>query len=248
MQNDSLLVLQDVNLSFVNVERAILQNINYQLFRQDFVIVLGSNGSGKSSLIKVIKQQYPLSSGNLIFQGNLISQFDGNMQQEIILLSQIMQESLFFELTVLENCILWDMQTKKLASEKSSRSKKFFQQYLLDFNQKLADKIDTQTKKLSGGEKQALILGLCLLRKPKLLLLDEHTSALDPKTAEKIIMLTARLINQHKLTCMMTTHNLEHAIKYGNKLISLKDGCINYQVAGKEKQSLSTMALLQHCY
>ena len=243
MNTNSIVSLQRVGLTLPGVERPILENISLQVNEGDFMILLGGNGSGKSSLINLINGRYSANEGIVNFSPNC------QPKQSIITLTQNMKDALFLELTVLENCIL--RKTNFVTSffkRISNTERTFFKDYLSDFNKDLVFKLDTKVKHLSGGQKQALLLAMCVLNKPKLLLLDEHTSALDPKSSDKIIQLTQQVVLKNNITCIMTTHNLDYALSVGNSLVSLKEGGIFYSVAGKIKENLCRTQLLELCY
>jgi putative ABC transport system ATP-binding protein len=135
-----------------------------------------------------------------------------------------------------------------LFSFKEKQDREFFADYLLAYNPNLSSKLDQTIDKLSGGEKQALALALTVLHPPKFLLLDEHTSALDPKSAEQLMSLTDAIIKKHKITCILTTHDLAIAEQYGNRLIALRNGKIYRCIEVDEKKILSQQELFATCY
>ena len=133
-------------------------------------------------------------------------------------------------------------------SLKEKKDREFLSDYLSAYNAKLAKNLNQPVEKLSGGEKQALTLSLTMLYPPSCLLLDEHTSALDPKTAEHIMLLTAKMIQKHKITCILTTHDLFIAENYGNKIISLKNGTLFRKIEKEEKNKMKQCNILTTCY
>ena len=162
------------------------------------------------------------------------------LSKKIATLTQNCLSSLFPSLTLYENYLI-----KKQTPFTSTRlEREFIQEYLLEYNANLSTKLDLPVKKLSGGEAQTLTLALCLLNPPSLLLLDEHTSALDPKTSKQLMALTQQKIIEHQLTCIITTHDLELALNYGNRLIFLNSGTIQNVFDGEEKTKLSKQDLL----
>ena len=247
---NKILQVKDVSLKIPCVDHLILSKIDFEVDEGDFVVVLGGNGSGKSSLLKVISGAYKNSKGKILFEGKQISKMPSiQKSRDIVTLTQSIEDSLFFDMTVLDNAILWDMRhNSNYLSISKCTERKFYQEYFKNFNKKLSKKLDTVVARLSGGEKQSLILALCLKSSPKLLILDEHTSALDPKTAESIIQSTADEVTKKKITCLMTTHNLEHAVRYGNRLIAIKDGEIIYTADAKKKAKIKACDLLKFCY
>lgn len=231
----SFLTLNDVTLKFSG--RKILSHINYEINEQDFIILLGSNGSGKSSLLKLMHRNYHPNQGDIQFLGKPISHYSAqHFSKKVAVLTQDCADSLFYALTIYENYLLVKNKTQPA-------KKDFLKKYLYDFNPILSEKCDQPIAQLSGGQKQALALAFCLLTPPKLLLLDEHTSALDPKTSQHIMALTQKHIKQHQITCVLTTHNLDMALEYGNRLLVLKHGNV-FKAYDKDKCTLTKNDLL----
>jgi len=162
------------------------------------------------------------------------------LAKTIITLTQNPLDSLFPKLTVKENCLL--------ACYRAENSHTSFEDHFAQFNPKLVSHLNTLSGNLSGGEQQALVLALACLAKPKILLLDEHTSALDPHTAENLMRLTQEKIKAQGMTCIMSTHQLEHALKYGDRLIALQNGRILKTYNKTEKASLSLEQIKKECY
>ena len=171
------------------------------------------------------------------------------LSQSIVTVTQDLRDSLFYNLTVLENCLLWETRFQKISFKiRKKKERLFYQDYLSGFHAKLPEKLDVCVSTLSGGERQSLILALCLLHPPELLLLDEHTSALDPKIAANLIDYTERLLEEKSITCVLTTHNLDIALKYGDRLLALAEGEIRVQADGAQKAALTQEMLLEQCY
>jgi putative ABC transport system ATP-binding protein len=225
---NTILSIENVALKIPGVEKNILSEINYQVEENDFIVILGSNGSGKSSLLKLLNHHYQPTSGKILFNSHTIKT-----------LTQNCHESLFTSLTVLENCYLYSSDRKK--------NPNYFAEYIKKFNPNLELKLNQKVEKLSGGEKQALALALCVLHPPKILLLDEHTSALDPKSAQKLMVLTQEVVAQHKITCLLTTHDLDIALNYGNRILALRNGKI-LQIIDDKNSNLNQDSLLAACY
>lgn len=216
----TLLTMQNLNLK-INDEKPILKNINYQIKRGDFVILLGNNGSGKTSLLKLIQRQYVPSSGSIYLENKKIESYsESEYAKKIGILTQNCLESLFPSLTIFENYLLMQPNAKY-------KNRESLRNYLKSFNPTIAENLDASLHGLSGGQKQALSLAYCLLNSPELVLLDEHTSALDPKTNAHIMALTAKTLLQKKITCILTTHDLDIALNYGNRILILQDGKIH---------------------
>jgi putative ABC transport system ATP-binding protein len=236
----SYLELQHVTFKDKNRNRKILDNLSLVIEKGDFVILLGSNGSGKTSLIRLIQGLYRPSQGKLLFENeDLAERSLDSIARDIITLTQDMAMTTFEGLTVLENCLMATLrhQTANLKiSQKTERA--FFKDYLKDFHRSLPGHLDTPTGHLSGGERQLLSLGLCLLNPPKILLLDEHTSALDPRASALVLEKTMHVIQGNKITALMTTHKIEQALSLGNRLIVMKDGKIIEDIGEKDKKKL----------
>jgi putative ABC transport system ATP-binding protein len=246
----SLLKIENVSLCFPRQEKPILSGISYLVNQGDFIIILGSNGSGKSSLLKLISQRYQPSIGTIYFENKSLKNYSvKQFSRHIKTLTQNCHESLFTSLTVLENYLLVKQQYEPhLFATQDKREREFFANYLLQFNPNLAAKLDCCVDFLSGGEKQTLALALTVLYPPRILLLDEHTSALDPKTAESIMLLTKEIVQRYQITCLLTTHDLSQAKDYGSRVLALKNGTIHQAFEYDTKRALSKTQLLAACY
>jgi putative ABC transport system ATP-binding protein len=245
-----LLDIQSINLKVPGIDNPILKDINYQVKKGDFVIILGSNGSGKSSLLKLVDRRYQQTTGRILLEGKSISALSlKTFSKKIITLTQNCNDSLFTSLTVLENYLLVKQRHEHtLFSFRDKKERAFFAEYIKEFNPNLSVKLDQTVDKLSGGEKQALALALSVLYPPDVLLLDEHTSALDPKTGQQLMALTQRVVAEHHITCMLTTHDLNIAMHYGNRILALKHGTIHKTIEPTDKSTVSSHALLEACY
>jgi putative ABC transport system ATP-binding protein len=222
----------------------VLKDINLTLNDGDFLVVLGGNGSGKSTLLKCIGGILSAFKGSVSFYGKKIENANSLAIRKI---HQNAADNLFLNMSVRENIMLYSMKiAHKLPFSLNDPNK--LKAYLDGFNKKLYGKLDTSVKLLSGGEKQALILAMVLLVPPKLLLLDEHTSALDPKSAVRIMELTAEKVREYNVTCIMTTHSLEDALQYGNRLLALNNGQITFRADKKAKQQIKRDDILRECY
>lgn len=248
--NQSLLSIKDVSLHLASIDKPILRDINYQIFDKDFIIILGSNGSGKSSLLKCLDRRYQPTSGNIFLEEKLLSKFSvKQFSQKVITLTQNPHESLFCSLTIFENYLLVrQCRDRNLFSINNRHAREFFAEYLQEFNSNLSHKLDQVVEKLSGGEKQALALALSVLYPPEILLLDEHTSALDPKSAKQLMELTQRVIANHRITSILATHDLDIARNFGNRILALRQGVILRQINSEEKNTLNKEEMLVACY
>lgn len=246
----SLLEINNVSLAFPSLDRPVLETINYQVSAHDFIIILGSNGSGKSSLLKLLDRRYQTTSGNILLHDKKIDHYASKLfSKKITTLTQNAHDSLFISLTLFENYLLVkERYTKSFFISRSLRERQFFADYLQAYNPNLSHKLDQTVEKLSGGEKQALALALSMLHPPGILLLDEHTSALDPKSATQIMMLTQAKAEEHGITCILTTHDMDIALQYGNRILALKQGQVHQAIDEKEKKKLTREKLLVECY
>jgi putative ABC transport system ATP-binding protein len=245
-----LLDIHNISLQFPGSDKKILENISYTVYPGDFIVILGSNGSGKSSLLKSIDKRYPVLSGDILVDQKKISHYSPHQfSQTIKTLTQNCNETLFGSLTVIENYYIVKQQYESnLFHLSRSEDRDYFSNYIQPFNFNLIAKLDTMVDRLSGGEKQALALGLMILYPPRLLLLDEHTSALDPKSAVSIMSLTKAMAEKYNITCMMTTHDLGEAKMYGNRILALKNGKVHHTIETNEKTNVAAETLLETCY
>lgn len=245
-----LLDFNQVSLSF-DEKKSILDDLSFQVASDDFIVLLGANGSGKSSLMKLMNRTYHHAGGTIQLEGELIESISAqSLKKKVVTINQFITDSLFLEMTVEENAIIIESSYRDSLGESFSRKifKAMLPQYLSSFNQKLAHHLHLPVSHLSGGEQQILAFALYLRRDPKLLLLDEHTSALDPKKSDAVMEFISQYLKQKEIACMMTTHQLEYALKYGNRLIAIKEGRIVYDVSGDDKKNLSMTDLLSFCY
>jgi putative ABC transport system ATP-binding protein len=244
----TFLQLSNVDLSFAANSKPVLHAINVEVQQGDFMILLGSNGSGKSSLLKLLHRDYQPTRGHIQFLNKPLMAYANKVfSQQVAVLTQNYADSLFVSLSVWENYLLINRETVFLGLH-AAKKRQFLADYLREFNPNLPNKLDLIVNQLSGGEKQALALALCFLHPPTLLLLDEHTSALDPKTSEQIMRLTQRMIVKHHITCLLTTHDLDLATRYGNRILVLREGEVHSLVNQAEKSQLTKEHLMANFY
>jgi len=240
-------VCKTFNPGTVN-EKAALQHIDLHLEEGDFVTVLGSNGAGKSTLFNAIAGSFPIDEGSILLDGRDITHQPDYRRSKVI--GRLFQDPLRGtapNMTIEENLALAYLrasQARSPFSMVSSADRKDFRDKLAMLDLGLEDRMSQNVGLLSGGQRQALTLLMATLVTPKLLLLDEHTAALDPATAEKILQLTKRIVKENNITCLMITHNIPSALELGNKTIMMNDGRIVLTLEGKTRQSLSTNQLL----
>lgn len=229
-------------------EKCALTGVDLTLNDGDFVTVIGGNGAGKSTLLNMIAGVYPLDSGVIELDGVDISRMTESQRAKY--LGRVFQDPMrgtAADMQIVENLALARRRGKRrgLAWGVTREEKKEYPELLARLGLGLEDRLDAKVGLLSGGQRQALTLLMATLTDPKLLLLDEHTAALDPKTAAKVLTLTEEIIAERNLTALMVTHNMSDAIRLGNRLIMMSGGHIIYDVEGDEKKSLTVPDLLR---
>lgn len=223
---------------------------NVSLFIQDgeFVTVIGGNGSGKSTLMNIISGVYKPDEGSIIIDGNDVTNLCENKRAEY--LGRVFQDPLMgtcANMSILENMEIasrrGDKPKLKWGFKKTNET--LFKEELQKLNLNLENRLGQKVGLLSGGQRQAVTLLMATIRKPKVLLLDEHTAALDPKTAKKVLDLTEKIVTENKITTFMITHNMRDALKYGNRIIMLNEGKIVLDCKNEEKEKLTIEDLLE---
>ena len=244
----SSLVCKLENITFEAPYRdtAILNDISLEIHRGDFIVVVGSNGCGKSSLFKMINGLLKPTSGRLQFtDASLTTASLHHRSRSVSTLTQDINFSTFSDLTILENCVIALMRKHKTPRFLSkSKKRRLVYEHLAKYSSSLSKRLDTIVSHLSGGERQLLAFIISLWTNPQLLLLDEHTSALDPLMGKKLMELTNEVATGNQLTTLMISHDLNDALRYGNRLILMKDGKVVLDVKGTEKDSLTRNQLL----
>ncbi|MEG2349390.1 MAG: ATP-binding cassette domain-containing protein [Hungatella sp.] len=229
-------------------ERKALNGINLHLNPGDFVTIIGGNGSGKSTMLNMIAGVYPIDSGKMEIDGINISRDPEYKRAKYI--GRVFQDPMrgtAAGMEIQENLALAFRrgQRRGLGWGIKADEKEYYYDALVTLGLGLQTRMSSKVGLLSGGQRQALTLLMATLEKPKLLLLDEHTAALDPKTAKKVLDLTEEIISDQKLTALMVTHNMKDAIQMGNRLVMMHDGRIIYDIAGAAKKNLQVEDLLK---
>jgi len=229
-------------------EKLAICGLSMHLNRGDFVTVIGGNGAGKSTVLNLIAGVYTPDRGNIILDGETITNLPEYKRAKY--LGRVFQDPMMgtaANMEIQENLALAYRRGKRrgLKWGITRDEKQLYMEKLKDLNLGLENRMSTKVGLLSGGQRQALTLLMATLQQPKLLLLDEHTAALDPKTAERVLELTQHVVTANCLTTLMVTHNMKHAIQYGNRLIMMYDGNIIFDISGEEKKKLSVADLLQ---
>ena len=238
-------VSKTFNPGTVNEKQA-LQDLNLHLEPEDFVTVIGGNGAGKSTMLNMIAGVYPIDCGTIYLDGINISRQPEH--KRAALLGRVFQDPMMgtaANMQIEENLALAHRRGRRrgLKWGVTKEEKEVFHEELKRLGLGLEDRMTVKVGLLSGGQRQALTLLMATLQKPKLLLLDEHTAALDPRTAKKVLSLTEEMIEEEKLTALMVTHNMKDAIRLGNRLIMMHEGRIIYDVRGEEKKNLTVEEL-----
>ena len=242
-----MLDIQRISKTFnpgtVNEKKAIT-DLSLHLNKGEFVTVIGSNGAGKSTLFNAIAGSFYVDAGAITVGGhNMTFLPEYKRAKRIGRLFQDPLKGTAPNMTIEENLAL-AAGNGSWFSRLTQKDRTRFRDRLALLDMGLEDRLNQPVGLLSGGQRQALTLLMATMNKPKLLLLDEHTAALDPKTALKVLTLSARIVEENHLTTMMITHNMKDAIKYGNRLIMMHEGHIIYDVSGEEKKNLHVSDLL----
>ena len=239
-------VYKTFNAGTVN-EKVALQGLNLHLREGDFVTVIGGNGAGKSTMLNAVTGVFGMDSGSILIDGVDVSHLPEYKRAKFI--GRVFQDPMMgtaATMQIEENLALaarrGKPRTLRTGITKAEREEYMEKLKILDLG--LEDRMTAKVGLLSGGQRQALTLLMATLQKPKLLLLDEHTAALDPKTAAKVLDATQKIVEKDHLTTLMITHNMRDAIAYGNRLIMMYNGHVVVDVSGEEKKNLTVEQLL----
>ncbi|MBQ7364558.1 MAG: ABC transporter ATP-binding protein [Clostridia bacterium] len=246
-----MLKLENVRKTFnagtINEKKA-LCGVNLHLNPGDFVTIIGGNGAGKSTTLNAVAGVWPIDAGDIVIDGENVNKLCEYKRAKY--LGRVFQDPMngtAATMEIQENLAIASRRGERrtLKWGISRREKDEFRELLKILDLGLEDRMTAKVGLLSGGQRQALTLLMASIKKPKILLLDEHTAALDPKTAAKVLEITEKLIRENELTAMMVTHNMKDAIAYGNRLIMMHEGRIIFDIAGEEKKHLTVEGLVK---
>lgn len=229
-------------------EKIALDRVVLELEPGDFVTVIGSNGAGKSTLLNAVAGNFTIDNGDIFIENRNITNLPQHKRAAVI--SRVFQDPMSgtaASMTIEENMVMAERRgfSRRLRKAITNKEKDYFREELCKLGLGLENRLTNRVSLLSGGQRQALTLLMATLQKPKLLLLDEHTAALDPKTAEKVLELTCKVADSSHLTTLMITHNLEHALNVGNRTIMMHEGRIILDIKGEERAGMTISHLLE---
>ena len=240
-------IFKTFNPGTINEKRA-LNDLDLHLKTGDFVTVIGGNGAGKSTMLNAVAGVWPVNSGSVVIDGKDVTGLPEYRRASLI--GRVFQDPMMGtapNMQIAENLALAYRRGRRrgLAWGVTKAERALYREKLRTLGLGLENRMTARAGLLSGGQRQALTLLMAALQRPKLLLLDEHTAALDPATAAKVLALSDRVIRENGLTAMMITHNMKDAITHGNRLIMMNEGQIILDIAGEEKKKLTKAGLLQ---
>ncbi|MCI9449818.1 MAG: ABC transporter ATP-binding protein [Clostridiales bacterium] len=228
-------------------EKVALNNLSLTLNEGDFVTVIGGNGAGKSTMLNAVAGTYPVDAGSILIGGQDVTRLSEHRRAKFI--GRVFQDPMIG--TAADMCIDENMSLAMLRGKRrglswaiSNKDRELYREMLSQLDLGLENRLTTKVGLLSGGQRQAITLLMASMNHPQILLLDEHTAALDPKTAAKVLALSDKIISEEGLTAMMVTHNMKDAIAHGNRLIMMNEGKIIFDVSGEEKKKLTVEDLM----
>ena len=229
-------------------EKVALNSVSLTLREGDFVTVIGNNGAGKSTLLNCIAGVHNVDKGSIVLDGKDITRLSEHKRARWM--GRVFQDPLkgtAFDMTIEENLAIayYKNKSRGLSPGITSKDREIFREKLSMLEMGLEDKMTQKVKLLSGGQRQALTLFMAAITEPELLLLDEHTAALDPAAASKVLALTDRFAENPKLCTLMITHNMKDALKHGNRTILMKDGQIMMDISGEERHQMTVEKLIE---
>ena len=229
-------------------EKVALEDINLTLAEGDFVTVIGNNGAGKSTMLNCIAGVHNVDKGSIILDGRDVTKLPEHKRARWM--GRVFQDPLkgtAFDMTIEENLAIayYKNNARGLSPGITARDRELFREKLSVLEMGLEDKMTQKVKLLSGGQRQALTLFMAAITEPKLLLLDEHTAALDPAAASKVLALTDKCAEDPKLCTLMITHNMKDALRHGNRTILMKDGKIVMDISGEKRRQMTVENLIE---
>lgn len=230
-------------------EKVALDGLDLTLATGDFGVIIGSNGAGKSSLLNAISGALPLDTGKVLINGDDVT--DMPVHKRAARLARVFQDPMrgtAASMTVAENMLLADLRASKRALRKGLNAGRLaaYRERLALLGLGLENRLETRVELLSGGQRQSLSLIMAVGGSPELLLLDEHTAALDPRTADIVMQATIRTVETLKLTTLMVTHNMQHAVEFGNRVIMIDAGRVRHEITGQDKADVTVPDLISH--
>ncbi len=239
-------ISKSFNVGTANETRA-LKGVNLSLASGEFVIVIGSNGGGKSTILNAVGGMFPVDGGKILIGGKDVTSLAEHKRASYV--GRVFQDPMqgtAANMTIEENLALAARRgcQRTLRRGLARSEREGYRKALAQLGLGLEGRMGAKVGLLSGGQRQALTLLMATLQRPDVLLLDEHTAALDPKTAAKVLHLSNALVREHKLTTLMVTHNMRDALKYGDRLVMMDEGRISYDISGEEKAALTTAQLV----
>lgn len=229
-------------------EKVALEDINLTLAEGDFVTVIGNNGAGKSTMLNCIAGVHNVDKGSIVLDGRDVTKLPEHKRARWM--GRVFQDPLkgtAFDMTIEENLAIayYKNNARGLSPGITAKDRKLFREKLSVLEMGLEDKMTQKVKLLSGGQRQALTLFMAAITEPKLLLLDEHTAALDPAAASKVLALTDKCAEDPKLCTLMITHNMKDALRHGNRTILMKDGKIVMDISGEKRRQMTVENLIE---
>lgn len=230
-------------------EKIALDGLSLKLATGEFAVVIGSNGAGKSSMLNAISGALPLDVGKVLINGDDVT--DMPVHKRAARLARVFQDPMkgtAASMTVAENMLLADLRSTRRRLRRGLNAKRLaqYRERLSLLGLGLENRLDTRVELLSGGQRQSLSLIMAVGGDPELLLLDEHTAALDPRTADIVMQATVRAVEALKLTTLMVTHNMQHAVDFGHSVIMLDAGKLRLEISGEEKTKVTVPHLIGH--
>lgn len=228
-------------------ENHVLRNLDLTVHKGDYISIIGGNGSGKSTLLNAIAGVFRLDKGNIYLKNDDIT--NHTEEERAVAISRVFQDPMMGtapRMTVSENLAIALNRGNKRGFKRTLNEENYnrFEQILADVGLNLDGKLTSTVGSLSGGQRQVIALLMATIKKPEILLLDEHIAALDPKATEQVMRLTEQRIKDNNITSLMVTHNMKHAIQYGNRLIMMDQGRVVVDISGEEKENLTVQELV----